>query len=365
MAGFLAANRSEKADDVRERVFSVAWWARADETFGLPYRPIEPGEPEVDPATGRVFVGTGDGKVHALDSRGHYLWEYDAKGPFNSGPAFAGGRLFVATSRGRIVCLDANSGKLIWEYMAGEELVTKPVVAEGLVLTVSAADTVYAVDQSSGEWKWQYRRDISAELTVRGAARPLVGKGRMYVGFADGYAVSLDSKDGAIRWAKDLGGGKQFADVDAGPVADEAGRVFFASFATGIFCLDAEKGGIVWHVAQAGTSALAIDVPGGRLLAGGNGFVGAYSADGGVPLWRASLGADRFISGMAVTNGLVLAATGTGPLLFLDSASGRLRRSFNPGRGVAAKPLVLPGEAFVLSNRGYVYSLLLEGRGGR
>jgi outer membrane protein assembly factor BamB len=226
MASYLAEQRSSRSEaGATERVFSINWWTRADQSFGLPYRPVEPGEPELDEQTGRVFVGTGDGKVRAFDSRGRFLWEYEVQSTFDAGPTLSGGRLFVAASKGQLVALEAATGKKVWEYDASEELITKPVVAEGLVLVMSTADTLYAIDEAKGDWRWQYRRDQPSDFTVRGASRPAVSEGRVFAGFADGFAVSLDLKDGTLQWAKDLGGGKAFADVDAGPVVDSQKRV--------------------------------------------------------------------------------------------------------------------------------------------
>ncbi|MBI5546337.1 MAG: PQQ-binding-like beta-propeller repeat protein [Deltaproteobacteria bacterium] len=364
MAGLCPAQRSSPGSAAgAEHVYSIDWWARADQTFALPYRPVEPGEPEVDPRTDHVFVGTADGKVRAFNSQGRFLWEHAVESAFDAGPTLADGRLYVAASKGQLLALDAASGKVIWEYASAEEIVTKPVVTEGLVIVMSSADTVFAVDQAKGDWRWQYRRDQPSDFTVRGAGRPVVFEGRVFAGFADGWAVALDSKDGVLQWAKDLGGGKPFADVDAGPVMDEEGRVFFASFATGLFALEAGTGKLIWTAPRAGISALAMGEGGKRLFAGGNGFISAFDGRSGQVGWSERLGTDQFVSGMAVASGLVLASTGSGPLMFFDGGTGRLRQSFDPGRGVWARPHVHGAQACVLSNRGVVYQMAIEARG--
>lgn len=361
--GYVAEQRSMVGSPT-ERVFSIHWWTRADQGFELPYKPVEPGEPEVDPRSGNVFAGTCDGTVRAFDSRGKYLWEHHVGSTFDAGPTLADGRLYVASSKGQLLALDPANGNKLWEYLAGEELVTKPVVGEGLVLVASTSDTVYAIDQSKGEWRWQYRRDAPSDFTVRGASRPVLFEGRVFAGFADGNAVALDAKDGTLQWAKDLAGGKPFADVDAGPVVDEEGRVYFASFATGVFALEAGTGKVIWTVERPNVSAMALSPDGKKLFVGGNGFAAGYRTSSGQNRWIVTLGADRFVSGMAVVNNLVLASTGPGPLLFLDGGTGELRRSFDPGHGVWAKPNIHGAAmACVLSNRGVLYDLGIEARG--
>jgi outer membrane protein assembly factor BamB len=363
LGAFLASNKS--GNPAPERVFEVDWWSRADETFGVPFQPIELGSPDLDARSGSVFVATEDGRVHAFDHAGQPLWSFEVGGSFDAGPTYADGRVYVSSAKGKLLALDAVSGRPLWSYSTGDELVTRPTVGGGLVFATGASDTLFAVDQETGAWKWQYRREAPGEFTIRGAARPLFASGRVYAGFADGYAVCLQASDGTVTWTKDLGQGKPYADVDAGPLADEAGRVYFGSFATGLFALEGDSGAIAWTVALPGITALSVDPAGGRVHAGGAGFLEALDRADGAARWKLSLGTDRSVTGLSTANNLLLASTGSGPLLFVDASSGELRRAFDPGRGVSAAPTTRPGRALVLSNRGYVYALDVTAWGRR
>ncbi|MGI5862591.1 MAG: PQQ-binding-like beta-propeller repeat protein [Myxococcales bacterium] len=345
-----------------EKVFSVLWWTKADETQGLPYKPVEQASPEYDPATGAVYVATSDGKVHAFASDGRSLWDTEVGGPFNAGPALAGDRLYVGSTRGDLVALDANDGKVIWTYSAGDALQTRPVVSEGLVLVMTSSDTLLAIDAEKGDWKWQYRREVPGLFTLHGAARPAVADGRVFAGFADGYAVALDLADGGLLWAKQLSSQERFNDVDASPVVDDWGRVYFAAYGSGLYAIDAATGDTVWTYTKPGITALAIDPNNGRLFAGGPGFISAHAGDSGLPRWTMSMGQERNVTGLTVVDGpLLLAATGRGPLLFLDTRNGKLRKAFDPGHGVhAAATRAARGDTVVLSNRGYVYNLAID-----
>jgi len=90
---------------------------------------LEPGFTVSTPvaAEGKVFITTGHSRIRALDAvTGKLLWEYDAKtreialSPLhvswgNKGIAYWNGRVFVATTDGRVIALDAKSGKATWE----------------------------------------------------------------------------------------------------------------------------------------------------------------------------------------------------------------------------------------------------------
>ena len=53
----------------------------------------------------RIFVGAGDGRLYVLSLDGKFQWEKQFKGPLNSSPAAAFGKLVIATDRGLVYCL--------------------------------------------------------------------------------------------------------------------------------------------------------------------------------------------------------------------------------------------------------------------
>ena len=76
---------------------------------------------------GKVYVGTGDGRLIAIDAAtGRQLWSSEVIDPRLNGisgaPRVAGGRVFIGHSgsdeqvRGSIAAFDAESGKLLWRF---------------------------------------------------------------------------------------------------------------------------------------------------------------------------------------------------------------------------------------------------------
>src|SRR5579862_1146846 len=78
-------------------------------------------------AEGKLFVTSGHSHIRAFDAvTGKMLWEYDAKvrelapTPLymtwgNKGLAYWNGRVIIATVDGRVMALDAATGKPVWE----------------------------------------------------------------------------------------------------------------------------------------------------------------------------------------------------------------------------------------------------------
>ena len=82
-------------------------------------------------ADGRVFVGTCNGTLWALDgATGKPLWKHAADGPIQHSPAVAGGRVFFGDAGGSLWALDAATGKPAWRFRSGKGgFVASPLVA--------------------------------------------------------------------------------------------------------------------------------------------------------------------------------------------------------------------------------------------
>jgi outer membrane protein assembly factor BamB len=231
--------------------------------------------------------------------------------------------------------------------------VTVPVVAEGKVLVASQNDTLFAVEAATGKWLWQYRRDTPTGFTVRGASRPVVRDGTAYVGFADGHLAALKLESGAALWDRVLSTGTQFIDIDAPPVFDGKGNLIVAAYKDGLFSLDPGSGETLWHTAVSGMVGLVGRA--GVVFASGDAKVIAVQTSTGKLLWSTSLGQRAGLQ-PALAAGWLMVPTGRA-LLFLDPASGAIRQTFDPGKGITATPEVRGLDVYLLSNLGFVYSL--------
>jgi len=85
----------------------------------------------------------------------------------------------------------------------------------------------------------------------------------------------------------------------------------------------------------------------------------ALSAEDGMPLWSTPLGGAPWAE-PAVAGKWVLVPTGSGGLRWLEAASGRTLRVFDPGTGVSGEPAVSGSRIYVLSNGGTLFALDLQ-----
>ena len=96
-------------------------------------------------ADGRVYVGSADYKVYALNaSTGSLIWSYTTGASVYSSPAVADGRVYVGSYDSKVYCLNASTGSLIWSYTTGDYVQSSPAVADGKVYVGSFDYKVYA-----------------------------------------------------------------------------------------------------------------------------------------------------------------------------------------------------------------------------
>jgi alcohol dehydrogenase (cytochrome c) len=187
---------------------------------------------------GAIFRGTADGRMIALDAKtGAVLWDQQLADPkqnesFVAAPIAWQGKVFMGIAisdlsiRGRLIALDAKTGKELWRfYTVPEKSVGKTAgggfwttfslnTTTGEVLSPSAnpapdydlnvrpggslySNSVVAVDAATGKLKWYYQElpvddhdwDLGSTPTLY---RTRTGKERIAVAGKDGWVISLD-----------------------------------------------------------------------------------------------------------------------------------------------------------------------------
>ena len=153
---------------------------------------------------GTIVVGFSDRTVRAFDaSDGTERWSTRLNRPmfFTGAPAFAPDAVVVADAFGQVYRLDPDTGERMWDFAVNEPVTKSPVVVAGAtVLVATSVGRLVAIDLDSGLLVWQSEEGSgplrSLALTpdivvgVRGGLDPGL------VGFShdpDGTLVSLVS----------------------------------------------------------------------------------------------------------------------------------------------------------------------------
>ncbi|MCW5977648.1 MAG: PQQ-binding-like beta-propeller repeat protein [Bryobacteraceae bacterium] len=176
--------------------------------------------------SGRGGVWEEDGILRAFPPQGlDFRWRVPIGAGF-SGPAVAGGRVFVtdfvagAPNRGteRVLCFDEQTGKLLWKQ----------------------------------EWEENYT-GLSLTYATGPRATPTVDGDRVYALGAMGVLVCLNVKDGAVRWrrhyAKDFGTSAPVWGIAGAPLVDGDRLICLAGGAPDakVVALDKKTGREMWR----------------------------------------------------------------------------------------------------------------------
>jgi len=154
----------------------------------------------------------------------------------------------------------ANVAELrpVWAYQppGTGSIESTPIVADGVMYVTSGPTMVAALDLRSGKPLWEWTRPIAASVLNLGFPRVNRGvairDGTIYVGTLDGYLVALDARAGIERWAVHVGENPTGHAITAAPLVVD--------------------------------DKVIVGISGGE--AGIRGFLDAYDAKSGKPLWR-------------------------------------------------------------------------------
>jgi outer membrane protein assembly factor BamB len=222
-------------------------------------------------SAGIVYFSSYDGNFYAVDAKiGRLKWKFRTAGekrfegthlhgslpaaeimpdPFDvylSSPVIWGGKVFFGSGDGNIYALDATSGELDWKFKTGDVVHASPAIADGMLFIGSWDSYFYALDTATGEQRWRFKTgddpDIHNQVGIQSSAAVL--DGMVYFGCRDSHLYALDEHTGRKVWAFPTHG----AWVVTSPAVND-GTVYFATSDSGLFYgLGARNGSIIFSL---------------------------------------------------------------------------------------------------------------------
>jgi outer membrane protein assembly factor BamB len=275
------------------------------------------------------------------------LWRYEAdRSLIEYPPVVADGRLFAGTHDGLVVAVDGRTGRAAWHRQLPGCIAASPAIAGPLVVVATlgpppdcgsaASAQVVAFRRDTGDVVWAHR-----DLTVE--SPPLVARDTVVVGAWNGTVTALALADGTVRWRFQTG-----AAVKAG--AALAGRTLYVgSYDGAMYALDAVRGTLRWSSRVDAPFYATAAVADGRVVAATtDGVVHAFAAATGRELWSRKIGRFSY-SAAALAGGRVFVGSYDHHLYALDARTGDvLWRAEAPGP-VSGAPTALAGLVYFSS----------------
>ncbi|MBI5727075.1 MAG: PQQ-binding-like beta-propeller repeat protein [Ignavibacteriales bacterium] len=270
----------------------------------------------------KLIVAAADGKVYCYDQQGKELWKFNTGGNICSRPVAHLDILAVATHQGDLFTLRIGTGKVIQsiglDFKVTGQLALTPTFYQdektmGLLIG-SATGKIYCYDLFLMNEIWV---NASAQQMIE--TQPLAVDGRIVYGSWDNYLYCVDAKTGTLNWKWTENKNFYYSPAACFPVSD--GKYVYVSTPDKFISkIDLLLGTTVWrHNAP--------PKPEGKKVKKKDAKKSEYAN------WE-TIG----ISGDKLT--LIVKAM-NGRLLYLDAATGEIKKEFDLGFGLDTTPVTL------------------------
>jgi outer membrane protein assembly factor BamB len=261
----------------------------------------------------------------------------------------------VASDRGDVFALDAETGKPRWRSRISSEALATPRVGGGVVVARSADSRVYAFGEDDGKRRWVYQR-ASTSLMVRAPAGVTLHEGSAYAGFPGGKLVALALASGGPRWEATVALPKGTTELErvtdvVGDPAVVGREVCAAAYQGRVACFDAGNGNQLWARELSTVTGAAVDAR-YIFVSDERGAVHALDRSSGRSVWKQERLAHRQLTLPLPLGAAIALGDLEGYVHLLARETGAFEaRAGTDGTPLRAAPLAVPG-AFVVQTQG-------------
>lgn len=326
---------------------------------GLPYTFTPASDGQAIYAAGR------DGRILKIDAAtGRELGRIDTGRRLSAGVGVGEGLVLVGTPRGEVLAYRAADGQPAWTAQLSGEILTPPQARGGLVAVRGNDGKVWALDVADGKRRWVYSRALPA-LALRQPSGLLLGDRAVYAGYPGGRLAALSLANGAPIWETNVALPKGVTELER--IADVTGALALSdrlicagAFQGRVACFDRINGQGIWGRDISVLRGVAMDK---RQLYAADSVdtVHAFDRERGVSPWKQDKLRDRRLSTPLPLDRYVVVGDYQGYVHLLDSESGSFAaRIATDGSPIMAAPIAVPQGLVVQTANGGVYAFKIN-----
>ncbi|MDF1692867.1 MAG: outer membrane protein assembly factor BamB [Zhongshania sp.] len=316
-----------------------------------------------------IFIASSNGKVAALNKNtGKKIWKKSHDLRISGGVGVSGTMLFLGTSDGEVVALDRLTGKIIWTTPVNSEVLSAPQSDGEVVVAQTYSGEVHGFSVADGKLLWSYAAQVP-RLTLRGTSTPLIVRGVVMVGFANGRVVAFDIENGAVRWEQRISVPQgsteieRLVDVDGRLLVLEDGQTVVATGYQGqVMGIDIGSGRPLW-VKETSSYVGAASALGNIYVVDADGSVNALDGNGQGARWTQTVLARRELTEPVAFDGAIGVGDFEGYLHMLAQVDGHLLARTRVDSDGLRAPMIADGKLlYVYGNSGELVAYKLQDR---
>lgn len=311
-----------------------------------------------------IYAASSSGKLVSLDARsGKQKWQQETGVKISGGVGDGEGLVLIGSNKGEVLAYQED-GKLRWKSKVSSEVLSAPQAADGVVIVRSGDGHITGLNVDDGKQLWVYER-ITPALVVRSNAGVTVLRSVVYAGFAGGKLVALNIKTGELQWeaavSQPTGNTEleRISDITSDPVVDDE-QACAISFQGRVACFDIKQGNLLWSRDVSSDKGMLL-LRKFLYITDTHGALMVLDKNTGSTLWKNDALRDRNTSAPLVIENFVVAGDYQGFLHGLNREDGSfVARISLDGGAILAAPAALNDGILVQTRKGGLYSLSIK-----
>lgn len=314
-----------------------------------------------------IYAASREGRIVRIDAAtGRELGRVESGKRLAGGVGVGAGLVLVGTPKGELLAYRTADGQPAWTAQLSGEILTPPIVQGNLVIARGNDGKVWALDAAEGRRRWVYSRALPA-LALREPSRLVADVRAVYAGFPGGRLVALSLANGAPLWEANVALPRgateleRIADV-TGALALNERQVCAAAYQGRVACFDRLSGQNQWSREVSALRGVAGDAR-QLYLADASDIVQSFDRDRGVSPWKQDKLRDRRLTTPLPLGRYVAVGDYQGYVHLLDSETGAFAaRVATDGSAIVAPMLATPQGLVVQTASGGVFAFALAER---
>lgn len=161
------------------------------------------GQPQV--SQGNIYLVTSKGELLEIDHEIGKIKSRSTLGSeFSTRGRIFGNSYFIGSPTGRLVCFDIQKQKIAWAYECGEQISSPPTVDGDWVVVSTVSGKIHCLT-TGGEPKWVYTAGEPSSEDFEGT----VFRNSLLLGTVSGTVLCLDLWSGGLLWSYKTAGSKE------------------------------------------------------------------------------------------------------------------------------------------------------------